>query len=72
MGGETSLKSRQPSKIVAFENCDGSEEENVAVPAGSGTVGITRSCVASGDVDKTITEFGLSELEAMARAKADE
>ena len=71
-GCKTLLKSGQPSETVAFEKCGGSEEESVAVPAGSGVVGGLRSCVGSGDVDKTLTEFGVSELEAMARAKVDE
>ena len=45
---------------------EGNEEENIAVLAGSGT----KSIPSSEDPDKTLTEYGLTELEVMARAKA--
>ena len=42
------LESGRPSKNIAFEIGDGSEEENVTVPVGSGTDGEVRSCIRSG------------------------
>ena len=66
------MQSRRPSKDVASEIGDRGAEKSVAVPAGSWTVRGMNSCFSSGDLDRTLAEFGLSDLEAMARAKADE
>ena len=65
------LKSGQRPTVVAFEIGDGSEEESAAIPSGVGTVGRVRTFFGSTDPEKTLTEFGVSELEAMAKAKAD-
>ena len=72
MGDETLLESGRPSKVVAFEIGDGSEEESAAMPSGSGIVSGVRSNFGTVDPEKTLTEFTMSELEAMATAKADE
>ena len=67
IGDEMFLEGGRPFKIVAFEISDRSEEKIIAVPAGSGTVSGVRSLFSSGGPDRTLTEFGLSELEAMAK-----
>ena len=59
-------------KIVAFEIGDGSDEESMAFRGEIGRVSVGKSCLSSDYTDKTLTEFGLSELEMMARAKAQE
>ena len=58
--------------IVAFEIGDGSDEETVAFRSEIGRVTLGKSCLSSDCADKTLTEFGLSELEMMARTKAQE
>ena len=45
--------------------------KNVAVLPGSGAVCVVKSRIGSSDPDKTLTEFALSKLHAMARVKAD-
>ena len=73
MGDEFLLDSGRPSKVVAFGIVgDGIEEESAAIPNGNGSVSGVRSYFESTDPEKTPMGFGLSELEAMARAKADE
>ena len=57
-------------KIVAFEIGDGSGEESMAFRSEIGRVNVGKSCLSSDYTDRTLTEFGLSELEMMARAKA--
>ena len=59
-------------KIVAFEIGDGSDEESMAFRNEIGRVNVGKSCLSSDYTDRTLTEFGLSELEMMARAKAQE
>ena len=69
-GSETEAECVLRLKTVAFEIGDGSNEENMAFRSEIGEVNTGKSCVSSDCVDKTLTEFGLSELEMMARAKA--
>ena len=59
-------------KFVAFEIGDGSDEESMAFRSGIRKANAGNSCLSSDGADKTLTEFGLSELEMMARAKAQE
>ena len=59
-------------KIVAFEIGDGSDEESMAFRGEIGRVNVGKSCLSSDYTDRTLTEFGLSELEMMARTKAQE
>ena len=59
-------------KIVAFESGYGSDEEIVGVQSEIGRVDAGKSYLSSECADKTCTVFGLSELEMMARAKAQE
>ena len=59
-------------KIVAFEIGDGSDEESMAFRSGIEKANAEKSCLSSDGADKALTEFGLSELEMMARAKAQE
>ena len=59
-------------KIVAFEIGDGSDEESIAFRSEIGRVNAGKSCLSSDYADRTLTEFRLSELEMMARAKAQE
>ena len=62
-------------KIVAFEIGDESDEEVMAFRSEIGRVNVGKSCLSSDytdNTDRTLTEFGLSELEMMARAKAQE
>ena len=42
------------------------------MPCGTGSISRVRAKFGSVDPEKTLTELSLSELEAMARAKADE
>ena len=71
MGDEALLESGRPSKTVAFEIGDGSEEESTAMPRGSRSFSGLLSYFGSADPEKTLTEVGLYEREAMARAKTD-
>ena len=57
-------------KIVAFEIGDGNDVEIMAFRSEIGRVNVGKSCLSSDYTDRTLTEFGLSELEMMARAKA--
>ena len=59
-------------KIVAFEIGDGSDEESMAFRNEIERVNVGKSCLSSDYTDRTLTEFGLSELEMMARAKAQD
>ena len=59
-------------KIVAFEFGDGSDEESMAFRSDIGKANAGKSCLSSDGADRTLTEFGLSEMEMMARAKAQE
>ena len=59
-------------KIVVFEIGDGSDEESMAIRGEIGRVNVGKSCLSSDYTDRILTEFGLSELEMMARAKAQE
>ena len=59
-------------KIVAFEIGDGSDEVSMAFRGEIGRVNVRKSCLSSNYTDRTLTEIGLSELEMMARAKAQE
>ena len=71
-GRKPFLESGRPSKVVAFEIRDGSENESTAVPCGRGSISGVQSNFGSVDLEKTLTELALSELEVMARTKADE
>ena len=66
-GDETFSESGRLPNVVDFEIEDGSEEENPAVPAGSGTVSGVRSCSKGGNPNRTPTVFGRSASEAMAK-----
>ena len=57
-------------KIVAFGIGDGSDEGSMAFRSEIGRVSVGKSCLSSDYTDRTLTEFGLSELDMMARAKA--
>ena len=59
-------------KIVAFEIGDGSDEESMAFRSDIEKANAGKLCLSSDGPDGTLTEFGLSELEMMARAKAQE
>ena len=59
-------------KVVAFEIGDGSDGESAAFQSESGRANAGKSCLSSDYADRTLTDFGLSELEMMARAKAQE
>ena len=59
-------------KVVAFEIRDRSEEESMAFRIDFGKVNAGNSRLSSDGADGTLTEFGLSVLEMMARAKAQE
>ena len=69
---ETFLESGRPPKIVAVEIGDRSEEEKAGVLAEIGTAVGIRSCISSGEFNKNMTEFGVSQLEVMGSEKADE
>ena len=56
-------------KIVAFEIGDGSDEEGMAFRSEIGRVNAGKSCLSSDCADRTLTEFGLSELKMTARGK---
>ena len=72
VGSEVELGSVFHPKIVAFETGDGSDEECMGLQREIGRVNAEKSRLSSDCADKTLTEFGLSELELMARAKAQE
>ena len=59
-------------KFVAFEIGDGIDEESMAFRSEIGRVIVGKSCLSSDYTDRTLTEFGLSELEMLARAKAQD
>ena len=59
-------------KVVAFEKGDGSDGESAAFQSEIGRANAATSCLSSDYADRTLTEFGLTELEMMARAKAQE
>ena len=59
-------------KVVAFEMGDGIDGESAAFQSESGRATAGKSCLSSDYADRTLTDFGLSELEMMARAKAQE
>ena len=69
-GAEAAAECLLRPKIVAFEIWDGSDEESVAIRSEIGRVNAGKSLHSSDCADKTLTEFGLSELEMMAKAKA--
>ena len=69
---ETEAECLLRPKIVAFEIVDGSDEESMAFRSDIGRVNAGKSCLSSDGADRTLTEFGLSVLEMMARAKAQE
>ena len=71
-GSETEGECVLRPKIVAFEIGDGSDEESMAFRKEISRVNVGKSCLSSDYTDRTLTEFGLSELEVMARAKAQE
>ena len=69
---ETETKCVLRPKIVAFEIGDGSDEESLGFRNEIERANPGNSCLSSDCADRTLTEFGLSELELMARAKAQE
>ena len=69
-GSETETECELRPAIVAFEIGDGSDEESMAFRSEIGRVNAGTSCLSSDCADRALTEFGLSELEMMARAKA--
>ena len=71
-GFETESKCVLRPKIVAFEIGDGSDQECMAFRNEIGSVNAGKLCLGSDCADGTLTEFHLSELEMMARAKAQE
>ena len=58
-------------KIVAFKMTDGSDEESMAFRSEIGRVNEGKSCLSSDYADKTLTDFGISELEMMAKTKTE-
>ena len=58
--------------VAAFKTGKGSVEENMAFQSEIERVNVGKSCLSSDCADTTLTEFGLSEFEMMARAKAQE
>ena len=70
IGSEIELGSIVHRKSVAFEIGDGSDEESKSLRHEVGRGNAGKSCLSSGGPEKTLTEFGLSEMEMMARAKA--
>ena len=71
-GSEAVAECVQRPKIVAFEIGDGSDEESMAFWNEIGREKVGKSCLSSGYTDRTLTEFGLSELQMIATAKAQE
>ena len=71
-GSETETECVLRPKIVALEVGDGSDEESMAFRSDIGKVNAGKSFLSSDGANRTLTEFGLSELEVMARAKAQE
>ena len=72
VGSEVELGSVFYPKIVAFEIGDGSGEECMGLQREIEIVNAGKSCLSSDCGDRTLIEFGLLELEMMARAKAQE
>ena len=72
IGGEVELGSVLHSKIFAFQIGDGSDEGSVVMRSENGRVNVGKSCLSSDCPEKTLTNFGLSELEVMARTRAGE
>ena len=72
VGSEVKLGSVFHQKIVAFEIGDGSDEDCMGLQREIEKVNAGKSCLSSDCADRTLTEFGLSELEMMARAKAQD
>ena len=70
IGSEVELGSVRLSKNVSFENGDGSDGEKMGMRSEIGRVDAGKSCLSSDFSEKTLTEFGLSELEMIARARA--
>ena len=70
IGAQVEPGSELLPKFVAFEIGDGSGEESVALRSGIGRVNAGKSCLSSDYPEKTLTEFGLSKLEMMGRARA--
>ena len=71
-GSEAEAEGVLRPKIVVLEIGDGSDEGSVAFRSRFGRATAGTSCLGSDCADKILTEFGLSELEMMARAKAQE
>ena len=61
-----------PPKVVVFETEGGIDEESAALLGGTGKDSGGKLCPSSEYLEKTLTDWGLSQLEMMARAKADE
>ena len=72
VGSEVELGSMFHPKIVAFEIGDGSDEERMGLQREIGRINAGTLCLSSDCADRKLTEFGLSELEMMTRAKAQE
>ena len=71
-GSETEADYVLRPKIVAFEIGDGSDEESMAFRSEIEKVNAGKSCLSSDCADRTMTVFGLSVLEMMARTKTQE
>ena len=71
-GSETEGECVLRPKLVAFGIRDGGDEKSVAFWSEIGRVNAGKSCLSSDYADRILTEFGLSELEMMARAKTQE
>ena len=71
-GSETEGDCVLRPKIVALKIGDGSDEESMAFGSEFGRVNAGKSCLSSDSADRTLTEFSLSELEMMTRAKDQE
>ena len=71
-GSETETECVLRPNIVAFETGAGSNEGSMAFRNEIERVNAGMSCLSSDCADRTLTEFGLSELEPMARAKTQE
>ena len=71
-GSATEVECVLRPKIVAVEVEDGSDEESMAFRSEIGRVNSGKSCLSSACADTKVTEFGLSELETIARAKVQE
>ena len=71
-GSENEAECVLRPEINAFEIGDGSDEESMAFRSEIGRVNAGKSCLSSNYADRTLTEFGLSELEVITWAKAQE